>query len=176
MQTWKLVTSLRARWNADDESSFVRNSDDTGERVGWTKWGETMEKDYGSPYYHIHRADFHKLLYDLAKPVATIRLSSTVVALDPSPTRPSVTLKNGEKVEGDIIIGADGVKSMIREIVLGKPTRATATGDAAYRVVIPTSEMMGDPELKALVDLPEMSGWMGPKKHIMAYCIVSCSS
>ena len=70
-------------------------TDSTGERVGWTKWGETMERDYGSPYYHIHRADFHNLLYDLAKPVSTIRLSSTVVALDPSPTRPSVTSKNG---------------------------------------------------------------------------------
>ena len=132
-----------------------------------------MERDYGSPYYHIHRADFHNLLYDLAKPVSTIRLSSTVVALDPSPTRPSVTLKNGQRYDAVVIIGADGVKSMIREIVLGRPTLAQPTGDAAYRLVIPTEKMMDDPDLKALVDTPEMCGWMGPQKHIMAYCIVS---
>ena len=51
--------------------------------------------------------------------------------------------------------------------------KAVATGDAAYRAVIPTEKMMGDPELRELVENPEMTGWMGPKKHIMAYCIVS---
>lgn len=134
-----------------------------------------MEHEYGSPYYHIHRADFHRLLYDLALPLCTIRLSSTVVSLSPSSSsteRPSVTLKSGERIEADLIIGADGVKSMVREVVLGRETKAEATGDAAYRVVIPTEKMMDDPELRKLVECPEMSGWMGPGKHIMAYCIV----
>jgi salicylate hydroxylase len=60
--------------------------------------------------------------------------------------------------------------------VLGEPVKAVATGDAAYRAVIPTEKMMNDPELRALVENPEMTGWMGPNKHIMAYCIVSCDS
>lgn len=143
----------------------------TGEVLGWTKWGDTIERDYGSPYYQIHRADFHRLLLDLAESVSTLRLNSTVVQIDPS--RPTITLQTGEVLHADLIIGADGVKSMCREIVLGEPVKATPTGDAAYRAVIPTSKMMEYPELRELVENPEMTGWLGPSRHVMAYCIVS---
>lgn len=100
----------------------------------------------------------------------TLRLNSTVVGLDP--TRGTLTLADGEVLHADLIVGADGVKSMVREVVLGEPTKAVATGDAAYRAVIPVEKMMGDPELRKLVEVPEMTGWMGPERHIMAYCIV----
>ncbi|KAH8116622.1 FAD/NAD-binding domain-containing protein [Phellopilus nigrolimitatus] len=143
----------------------------TGELVGWTKWGDTMETEHGSPYFHIHRADFHQLLLDIAAPVSTLRLNSTVTSIDPAGPRPRITLASGEVLSADLIIGADGVKSMVREIVLGEPTKATATGDAAYRAIIPTEAMLADPELRPFVDNPEMTGWMGPRRHIMGYCI-----
>ena len=76
-------------------------------------------------------------------------------------------------IHADLIVGADGVKSFLREVVLGEPVKAVATGDAAYRAVIPAEKMIQDPELRELLENPEMTGWMGPKKHIMAYCIVS---
>lgn len=131
-----------------------------------------MEEKYGSPYYHIHRADFHQMLMDLAKPVSQLRLNSTVVSVNPSSPRPSITLSSGEILSADLIIGADGVKSMVREVVLGEPTAATATGDAAYRAIIPTDKMLADPELRHFIENPEMTGWMGPQRHVMAYCIV----
>lgn len=102
----------------------------------------------------------------------TLRLNSVVASLEPSSSSPSLTLTTGEVLHADLIIGADGVKSMVREVVLGEPVKAVATGDAAYRVIIPTEKMMGDPELRRLVENPEMTGWMGPGRHIMAYCIV----
>lgn len=145
---------------------------DTGERVGFTKWGEVMEKDYGSPYYHIHRADFHKLLYDLVAPHVTIMLDSTVVGCNPGPASPSVTLKCGKVVKADLIVGADGVKSSIQRVVSGKPNRAEATGDAAYRATIPASLMLQDPELREFIEHPQMVGWMAPGRHLMAYPIV----
>jgi len=144
---------------------------DTGERVGFTKWGEVMEKDYGSPYYHIHRADFHKLLYDLVAPHVTIILGSTVIGCDPSPASPSVTLKSGKVVKADLIVGADGVKSSIQRVVSGKSNRAEATGDAAYRATIPASLMLRDPELREFIERPQMVGWMAPGRHLMAYPI-----
>ncbi|KLO16029.1 FAD/NAD-binding domain-containing protein [Schizopora paradoxa] len=143
----------------------------TGELVGWTRWGVTMEEMYNSPYYHIHRADFHRLLLDLASTVSTLKLNSTVVKVNPSPPHPSVTLSTGEVLSADLIIGCDGVKSLVRDLVVGEPTKAVATGDAAYRAIIPTSEMMKDPALRELVESPEMTGWMGPGRHIMGYCI-----
>jgi 2-polyprenyl-6-methoxyphenol hydroxylase-like FAD-dependent oxidoreductase len=78
-----------------------------------------MARDHGAPYYHIHRADFHRLLFDLAADTdnVVLRLNATVEHLDPKGEdgRPSVTLLSGEVIHGDLIIGADGVKSMIRE-------------------------------------------------------------
>jgi salicylate hydroxylase len=144
----------------------------TGERVGFTKWGEAMERDYGSPYYHDHRADLHKLLYDLVAPHVTIMLDSAVAACDPDPVLPSVTLKSGEVMKADLIVGADGVKSYMQQVVSGKPTPAEATGDAAYRATIPTSLMMQDPELREFIENPQMVGWMAPGRHLMAYPIV----
>lgn len=127
-----------------------------------------MERDYGAPYYHIHRADFHRLLLDLAAPVSTLRLNCTVDSVNPSAPRPSVTLTTGEVISADLIVGADGVKSMVREVVIGAPTKATPTGDAAYRAVIPTDKMLEDPDLRPFVEKPEMTGWMGPQKCVNA--------
>ncbi len=171
------VSRLLHRWGAGPalEAVAVRPDAialrryDTGERVAYTQWTNMVQK-YGAPYYHIHRADLHKLLFDLALPHMTLRLNSTVVSVDPD--APSVTLASGEVVRGDLIVGADGVKSLIQEVVLGHTNPAEATGDAAYRAVIPSHLLLDDPELKELIDVPEMTGWMGPGRHIMAYNIV----
>ncbi|GBE85599.1 FAD-dependent monooxygenase OpS4 [Sparassis crispa] len=168
------VTRLLTRWGlgqalaeiAVKPEAIVFRRYCTGERVGYSKWAEKMEI-FGAPYYHIHRADFHKLLFDLAAPYMTLRLKSTVVAVDPD--EPSVTLASGEVVRGDLIVGADGVKSFIQRVVLGHVNPAQATGDAVYRALIPTALMITDPDLKPLVDTPEMTGWMGPRRHIMGY-------
>ena len=144
----------------------------TGERVGFTKWGELIEREYGAPYYHIHRADFHKLLYDLVAPHVTILLGSTVTGCDPDPVSPSVTLASGKVMRADLIVGADGVKSYIQRVVSGKPIPAEPTGDAAYRAIIPASLMMQDPELREFIEHPQMAGWMAPGRHLMAYPIV----
>ncbi|TDL21438.1 FAD/NAD(P)-binding domain-containing protein [Rickenella mellea] len=141
----------------------------SGELVGWTQWGDKMERDHGSPYYHIHRADFHRLLLSLASPFMSLQLSSTVGSVNPSV--PSLTLSSGAVIPCDLIVGCDGVKSLIREVVLGEPVKATPTGDAAYRAIIPTEKMMKDSDLRELVEKQEMTGWMGPNRHIMAYCI-----
>ena len=104
-------------------------------------------------------------------PNITLRLKSNVVMVDPD--TPSVTLASGEIIEGDLIIGADGIKSIAQQTVLGYVNPAHPTGDAVYRVLIPTSALIEDPDLKGLVDTPEMTGWLGPRRHIMAYNIVS---
>ena len=72
-----------------------------------------------------------------------------------------------------MIVGADGVHSLTRQVVCERDDLAQNTGEAAYRALIPTSSMMDDPELKALVDTPELTTWMGPGRHIMGYCVVS---
>ena len=145
---------------------------DTGETIGLTKLGEAVEREYGAPYYHIHRADFHKLLYDLVASHVTILLGSPVTGCEPGPMSPSVTLKSGRVVTGDLIIGADGVKSFIQQVVSGKSNPAQPTGNAVYRAIIPASLLMQDPELRELIERPQMYSWMGPRRHMVAYPIV----
>jgi salicylate hydroxylase len=213
------VSRLLRRWglgaafdavSVKPEAIVLRRYAD-GDVVGYTSW-RGMEARYGTPYWHVHRADFHRLLVGLLNvrvvdggeevqesvqleekkngpgeddhgvPV-TLRLKSTVVAVNPGGPpgeggrRASVTLSSGEVLEGDVIIGADGVKSFVQSVVLhGAGKRATpprATGDAVYRATIPADVMLRDPDLKPFIDTPEMTGWMGPRRHIMAYCIVS---
>ena len=156
-----------------------------GARVGYTRWAD-MEERYGAPYYHVHRADLHQILVDLAlrdtdtdtdgdtdMAGVTLRLGARVVSVDPDADTPSLTLVSGEVVRGDLIVGADGVKSLTQRVVLGHANPAEPTGDAAYRAIIPSSLLAADPELRELVDVPEMTGWMGPGRHVMGYNIVS---
>lgn len=118
----------------------------------------------------IHRADLHNAIIDraIALPNVELRENSPVKDVTFSPA--SVTLANGDIVRGDVVIGADGIKSTIRSHLLEDSTiKAVATGDAAYRIMLPREVMEKDPELKALIDEPQATRWLGPSRHIIAY-------
>lgn len=171
------VTRLFERWGVGGklrelgvvpETLSLRRYED-GEMIGWRQWGAVFEKDYGAPHYGLHRADVHRILVDLSAPYATVRLSSRVVDIDPS--APSVTLASGEVVKADLIIGADGLHSRVRDTVVGHKDNPVPTGDAAYRATIPTDVILADPDLKFLVEEQATSVWMGPGRHLVGYCI-----
>jgi 2-polyprenyl-6-methoxyphenol hydroxylase-like FAD-dependent oxidoreductase len=114
-----------------------------------------------------------------AAPGIRIRLNAAVRDVQPDPTvqgGPSVTLASGEVLYADVIIGADGVKSTVQKAVTGLDDAPVPTGDAAYRAIIRTDLMLEDPELRQLVETPEMTAWMAPRRHLMAYNIVSTIS
>ena len=176
---WGLGAALRAC--AVEPAAIVFRRYDSGVRVGYTRWGARMARDHRAPYYHVHRADYHAMLHNLARaaPGVRIRLDATVRSVQPDPAvagGPSVTLSCGEVLYADVIIGADGVKSTLQKAVTGLDDRATPTGDAAYRAVVSTDLMLADPELRPFVETPEMTAWMAPGRHLMAYCIVSSAA
>ncbi|KZO90144.1 FAD/NAD(P)-binding domain-containing protein [Calocera viscosa TUFC12733] len=177
IQVTSNVSKLLIRWGLRKQleslgvvpAGFCFRRWENGEMIGYTSF-EHMFHDYGTHYYHLHRADFHRMLYDLAVDAnVKIRLNSTVVTIDPYV--PSCALQSGEVVKSDLIIGADGVKSMIREVVVGHEDKPVPTGDAAYRALLPTDLLLKDPELAPFVNEPQMTIWMGPKRHIVAYCV-----
>ena len=92
------------------------------------------------PCKHAQRSHLIKKLYDAAvqHDNISIRFNARVQAVDPGSgtSQPFVTLANGETISGDVVIGADGVKSVVRPVVTGQSDRASDTGDAAYRFVI----------------------------------------
>lgn len=129
----------------------------------------TVNKTYGQQVV-VHRADLHNALIEKAMALENVqvRVNSTVTRVQFDP--PAVTLADGTMVQADVVLAADGIKSSIRDQLLGKDaTKAIPTGDAAYRIMLPRCAMENDPELKQLIDEPQATRWIGPYRHIIAY-------
>ncbi|KAG9119409.1 hypothetical protein FRC07_005574 [Ceratobasidium sp. 392] len=83
----------------------------------------------------------------------------------------TVTLKSGEYLSSELVVGADGVRSIVRRSVLDIPDHPQKTGEAVYRAVIPTTSLLSYPELRDLVEIPGLRSWLGPGRHVVAYPI-----
>ncbi|GAB7344844.1 hypothetical protein MBLNU457_3295t3 [Dothideomycetes sp. NU457] len=123
---------------------------------------------YGAPYLQIHRADYHRVLTKTARDLGVqIQLGSAVTDIDFE--TPAVRIAGKPDVYADLIIGADGLKSVCREKLLGRPDPPRLTGQMAYRAVISTEDMLKHPELAELVNEPRMTYWTGPDSHVVGY-------
>ncbi|KAH0280801.1 FAD/NAD(P)-binding domain-containing protein, partial [Aureobasidium melanogenum] len=133
-----------------------------------------VAKLYNSPIGAIHRVDLQRTLLEHAKTDGCdIRVNSRVVKVDDN-FEAGVQLKDGSWVEGDLVIAADGIKSNIRRQIAAHHKhvdRATPTGDAAYRILIPRERMQRDPETLDMIFQNAAIRWMGPHGHIVAYPI-----
>lgn len=77
--------------------------------------------------------------------------------MTPGKPRPSVTLSTGEVLTADVVIGADGPRSFIRQTVFAYQDDAKPSGTTVFGGVIPAAMMMKDPELAKMVKSPEAS-------------------
>ncbi|RYO96261.1 hypothetical protein DL765_011642 [Monosporascus sp. GIB2] len=116
---------------------------------------EKAAKSGGAELWLAHRVDLHGALKRIATdpagpgiPVA-VHPGSRVVGYEPR--APSVTLASGEVIEGDVVIGADGVHSLASETVLGYKSRPVAPShyNYCYRFLIPVSTLQADPETRS---------------------------
>lgn len=124
----------------------------------------------GSFYWDFHRANLHRCLYDRAVELgAVVQVSSRVVdvvtGLGECGNKAKVMLDDGREMGADLVVGADGINSKLREVMLGKEDPPTPTGDLAYRLLLSTKEMMKDPGLRGFVEDPQVNYWMGPDAH-----------
>lgn len=133
----------------------------------------SLEKEFGAPTYVVHRADLHQALLDRALELgATLQTNAHVENVDFDKTL--LKLRGQPALSHDLIIAADGIKSGIRSQMMarrGEVDETIPTGEAAYRVILPRSDMEQDPELKALIDAPIATRWIGPDAHVVAYPI-----
>ena len=122
----------------------------------------------GTCYWDFHRANLHKCLFERAAELgATTRVNARVsdVRVSQNGNTATVVLQNGEEHVADLVVGADGINSHLREIMLGKADPPTLTGDLAYRLLLSTKEMLKDPQLASFVTNPQVNYWMGPDAH-----------
>jgi 6-hydroxynicotinate 3-monooxygenase len=142
-------------------SAWTHRVWDTGEHLSDLTFGAEAETRYGAPYLLMHRGDLHAALAS-AVPAEIIHYDKRLIDIE---TRPSggVSLRfaDGSHAAADGVVGADGVHSRVREILLG-PERPTFTGRVAHRTVFP-SVLMGDFRVNTCTK------WWGPDRHIVIY-------
>ncbi|KAH8802595.1 salicylate hydroxylase [Xylogone sp. PMI_703] len=139
---------------------FVRWAD--GSTIATVPFDNIVEK-HGAPYYLVHRADLHKALLEV------IYKDKRVIAYDFD--APSATTQDGVVWKADLIIGADGIKSITRPLLTGQPDIPRYTGDVAYRILIPGENLLKDSELADLITKPCTTSWCGPDVHLVGYPI-----
>ena len=126
-------------------------------------------KNYpGTAFWDFHRSNLHMCLYDRAIQLgATVLVNSRLESIRVDETNSTATamLSNGTQRTADLIIGADGIFSTMRDILAGRPDPPIPTGDLAYRLLLSTTNMMNDPELAPFVTDPQVNYWLGPDKH-----------
>ncbi|KAG7698820.1 hypothetical protein KL929_004664 [Ogataea haglerorum] len=123
---------------------------------------------YGCKSLHIHRGDFHKCLVQRARELnITILVNSEIVDIDLDHN--IAITHDGRKYQADVIIGADGLNSNVRNSIFGRNTSPTNSGDQAYRSLISIPEMNKHPELDFIHKVPCVNFFWGPKGHVVTY-------
>jgi salicylate hydroxylase len=126
--------------------------------------GAVSVERYGYPYFMIHRADLHTVLVDAVqalKPDA-IRLNARITGCRQDGTSVTLDFADGTSASGDVLIGADGVHSVIRQALFGAG-QAEFTGVVAWRGLVPAEKL---PEH---IMRPVGTNWIGPGGHIVHY-------
>jgi salicylate hydroxylase len=90
----------------------------TGHLLYLAPLGVEAAARYGAVMYNIHRADLVQLLYR-ALPEGTVRLGAECVEIQQDDEGALITLKSGETIEADALIGADGIHSVVRQALRG---------------------------------------------------------
>ncbi len=136
---------------------------DDGRTLQCAPLADAMEQAYGAPYYHFHRAD---LLAVLAGALPPGRLHTAHRLMDASDTgdRVEARFDNGTSIRTDVLVGADGIHSRVRQILFGAD-RPRFTGCIAYRGLVPAERLA---HLKLEVT---SSNWMGPHGHFVHYYV-----
>ena len=96
--------------------------------------------------YNVHRADLLNLLFD-ALPKGTVALGHRCVQLKEEDDRVRLSFANGVAAEADVVIGADGIRSVVQREI-GLQSRPTSERIMAYRGLIPPSDFHGRPILR----------------------------
>jgi salicylate hydroxylase len=136
---------------------------DDGRTLLRSPLGEAMEAAFGFPHYQMHRADLLSALVR-ALPKERLHIGHRFTALADHGDHVEAVFDNGKHISVDLLVGADGIHSTVRHVVLG-PEKPHFTGCVAYRGLVPADRL-------AHLDLEvTLQVWMGPGKHFVHYYV-----
>jgi 2-polyprenyl-6-methoxyphenol hydroxylase-like FAD-dependent oxidoreductase len=134
-----------------------------GHQVGLIPTGEAFRERFGNPYAVIHRVDVHHALLEGAQETGRVELQTSTRIERVAQDAHSVTVydQHGREHRGQALIGADGVKSAVRQQFVGDEARVT--GHVVYRAVVDKAEFPKSLQWNAA------SIWVGPNCHLVHY-------
>jgi salicylate hydroxylase len=132
-------------------------------QVGKIPTGEAFQKRFGNPYAVIHRADVHLSLLEGAQETGKVEFttSTRVERIAQDDAGVTVFCTNGKSYLGQALIGADGGKSVVRQLYVNDAPRVT--GHVVYRAVVDKKDFPVDLQWNAA------SIWVGPNCHLVHY-------
>lgn len=143
----------------------------SGKILSFNDRGKSASEDYGFPYYHIHRADLIAALSEAAHNVANIDVKTSARIDSFHQVEGGAVLECNDTdsdtdttVQGDLMVGADGIRSVIRARLFGED-KPRFTGTVAWRGLVRANEL---PEGKVR---PVTGLWWGPGKHFVHYYV-----
>jgi salicylate hydroxylase len=151
-----------AKVGTTSRGTYTRNMQ-TGDFLEWRDQTEVLKR-FTAPYYVFHRADLLDALADGLDP-STVHLGHRLTGLEEHGDSTVLRFANGKTVNADIVIAADGVRSVVRQALYGDDYPAY-TGQMVWRSLLKGSDV--PPEIL------EPSGriqWVGPGCHLLAYYI-----
>lgn len=170
--------ATRVLWNLGLEQSIMAHAD-RSERMGFydsrtgaalytAGLGADIAARHGFPYLHCHRQDLLNSLKEAVEAIDrdAIHLGCDVVGIEQSEQSVCITFAGGTSRAGAALIGADGLRSMIRKWLLQDEIRQCDLGNAgttAYRALVPADCV------NAAALTPETRVWAGPGRHFVHY-------
>ena len=155
---------LEARLRA--QSFYPRSWNNRDWRTGDVKFdmifGESAEQRFGAPYLLAHRGDLHAALASAVRDEC-IKLSHRLVGLDEIDDGVRLAFANGATAVADAVVGADGVHSVVRDMLFGV-SPVNFTGRIAYRTTYPAALLGGQ-------TIDDCTKWWGEDRHIVIYYV-----
>jgi 6-hydroxynicotinate 3-monooxygenase len=162
----KVLRGLGLEERLRGQSFYPRSWNNRDWRTGEVKFdmifGETAEQKFGAPYLLAHRGDLHAALAS-AVPDEHVKLNHKLVGLDETSDGVQLTFANGATAMADAVIGADGVHSVVRDILFGT-SPVNFTGRIAYRTTYPAALLNGE-------KIDDCTKWWGEDRHIVIYYV-----
>jgi salicylate hydroxylase len=125
--------------------------------------GEAFRARFGNPYAVTHRADLHTALFDAVRenPLVRVHTGARIANVTFDERTARVETDSDRVFQGAALIGCDGVKSVVRSVLVGDEHRVS--GHVVYRAVVPLEQMPEDLRMNAPVV------WAGPHCHLVHY-------
>jgi salicylate hydroxylase len=133
---------------------------DDGRTLARTPLGAEVEAAFRAPHMIFHRGELHSILAK-AVPPERVHLAHRCTGIEQDDRGVHIRFENGAETTADLLIGADGIHSTVRRILVGPEKLRFAC--RAYRGLIPVEKVPDIPK--------ESTSWLGPGRHLVHYFV-----